>query len=103
MCTLLHKIKRNWRARHYQGCTNLSWCGIYIFIPRRLGNGWCIKMIYPCCVGVIYPFRGRNYPCLVCLIDLLRIRASQRDHVAKEVGLKFVFYNILKIVLQKMH
>ena len=28
---------------------------IYIFIPRRLGNGWCIKMIYPCCVGVIYP------------------------------------------------
>ena len=28
---------------------------IYIFILRRLGNGWCIKMIYPCCVGVIYP------------------------------------------------
>ena len=21
------------QARHYQGCTNSSWCGIYIFIP----------------------------------------------------------------------
>ena len=20
------------RARHYQGCTNLSWCGIYIYL-----------------------------------------------------------------------
>ena len=22
------------RARHYQGCTNSSWCGIYIYIAR---------------------------------------------------------------------
>ena len=48
-------------------------------------------------------FRGRNYPCSVRLIDLLRILACQRVHVVKVVGLKFLFYNILKIVLQKMH
>ena len=48
-------------------------------------------------------FRGRNQPCSVCLIDLLRILACQRVHVVKAVGLKFVSYNILKIVLQKMH
>ena len=49
-------------------------------------------------------FRVRDYPCLVGLIDLLRIRACQHVHVVKAVGSKFVFfYSILKIVLQKMH
>ena len=30
----LHKIigERTKRARHYQGCTNSSWCGTYIYI-----------------------------------------------------------------------
>ena len=48
-------------------------------------------------------FRGRDYPCSVGLIDLLHNRACQCVHVVKAVGSKFVFYNILKIVLQKMH
>ena len=49
-------------------------------------------------------FRGRNEPCSVCLIDLLRIRACQRVHVVKAVSLNFVSFIILKkIVLQKMH
>ena len=36
--------------------------------------------------------RGRNYPCSVCLIDLLRIHACQRVHVVKVVGLNFVSF-----------
>ena len=75
----------------------------YIFISHRLGNGWCIKMIYPFRVGVIYP-------CFVGVItytqfglDLLRIRDCQRVHVVKVVGLKFVSFITLKIVLHKMH
>ena len=24
-------VAYNWRARHYQGCTNSSWCGIYVY------------------------------------------------------------------------
>ena len=31
------------RARHYQGCTNLSWCGIYIYVWRYMchNNSTC--------------------------------------------------------------
>ena len=29
MCVIGERAKR---ARHYQGCTNSSWCGIYIYI-----------------------------------------------------------------------
>ena len=48
-------------------------------------------------------FRGRDYPCSVGLIDLLHNRACQHVHVVKAVSSKYFFYNILKIVLQKMH
>ena len=37
-------------------------------------------------------FRERNYPCSDGLIDLLHIRACQRIHVVKVVGLKFVSF-----------
>ena len=30
------KLLYNWRARHYQGCTNSSWCGIYICMEVRM-------------------------------------------------------------------
>ena len=30
-CVLLLIGERAKRARHYQGCTNSSWCGIYIY------------------------------------------------------------------------
>ena len=41
-------------------------------------------------------FHGRDYPCSVGLIDLLRIRACQRVHVVKAVGSKFVSFINLK-------
>ena len=27
----------DWRARHYQGCTNSSLCGIYVYVIARVG------------------------------------------------------------------
>ena len=30
-CAILN-WERAKRARHYQGCTNSSWCGVYIYI-----------------------------------------------------------------------
>ena len=56
-----------------------------ILMYGRLGNGWFIKMIYPCCVGVIYPYS-------VAFIDLLHIRACQRVYFVKAVSQRFLSF-----------
>ena len=37
-CKYIHVIgERAKRARHYQGCTNSSLCGIYVYVIARVG------------------------------------------------------------------
>ena len=76
---------------------------IYILIPCQLGNSWGIKMIYPCYVGVIYPCCvGVIYLCSIGLIDFTAHSClSTRSHCQGGRFKICLFYNILKIVLQK--
>ena len=64
---------------------------MYIFISRRLGNGWYIIMIDRRDILLLH---RRDYHCSVGLMDLLRIRACQQVHVVKVVGSKYVSYII---------
>ena len=65
------------RARLFR-CTECKFAiYVYIFIPRQLGNGRSLEMIYLCSVG---------------LMNLLRINVCQHVHVVKAVGSKFVSF-----------
>ena len=56
------------RARHYQGCTNSSWCGIYIYVLR-----------YVCHMPRLHSVGGvRPLPFFICSSSFIRSNQWKR-------------------------
>ena len=65
---------------------------MYVYTPSTRQRLVYKNDILLMCRHDILLFRGRDCPCSVGLIDLLRIRACQRVHIVKAVGSKFVSF-----------